>query len=70
MLEKRTFVKDFVREENGEKKYVVIDRPNQEVFVDRIFNEKDATLILNLVEQAYNQGLKDMANHITKEMKF
>ena len=70
MLEKRKFIKEFVREENGEKKYLVVDHPNQDVFVDRIFNDKDASLILILVEQAYNQGLEDMANHIKKQLNY
>lgn len=68
MLEKRKFIAEFVREEHGEKKYIIIDHPKQEVFVDRIFNEKDASFILSLVEQAYEQGIKDITVHIKKEL--
>lgn len=69
MFEKREFVKQYVREEGGEKKYIVLDKLEESIFVDRIFNDKDASAILSLVKMAYEQGAIDMADNIKKSLK-
>lgn len=65
MFEKRQFNMDFVREENGQKLYIITDK-EEEVFVDYILPEREAKAMLRLVEQAYMQGLLDMQEHMRK----
>ena len=69
MFEKRKFIKEFCREQNGEEMYSVQDESGRLVFVDRIFPSRDADAILALVEQAYEQGLIDMSENITEAIK-
>lgn len=68
MFEKRKFSIDFIREEKGQKLYLITDS-EEEVFVDYILPEREAKAMLRLVEQAYKQGLIDMKQHIEKKLK-
>lgn len=65
MFEKRKFGIDFVREEKGQKLYLISDT-EEEVFVDYILPEREAKAMLRLVEQAYKQGVLDMQEHMRK----
>lgn len=68
MLAKRNFMIEFCREEKGVKLYSINDEAG-DVFVDRIFDGRNAEAVLRLVKQAYEQGLKDMAEHIQSATK-
>ena len=61
MFEKRKFSISFIREEKGQKLYIITDS-EEEVFVDYILPEREAKAMLRLVEQAYKQGLIDRNN--------
>lgn len=65
MFEKRQFNINFIREENGQKLYLISDT-EEDVFVDYILPEREAKAMLRLVEQAYKQGILDIQEHMRK----
>lgn len=67
MLKKRNFQIEFVREEKGERLFVIHEDKGY-VFVDRILSERDAEAMLSLVKQAYKAGLKDMQEHLLQTL--
>jgi hypothetical protein len=67
MFEKRKFDIYFIREEKGQKLYLITDS-EEEVFVDYLLPEREARSMLRLVEQAYRQGVLDMKEDIIKKI--